>query len=149
VEKEEESVTLQFVFVTPGSGLNRRAEGEKLFQAFSQADTSTTRKYGGTGLGLTSPSVSQHDGRGDLGLERAGKGERVHIHGKIGLARGWPGGTWAICGSKGCGFWWWTTMASSREILPDVARKHEFRGDGGSLCEEGIAELEKDAKTAL
>jgi signal transduction histidine kinase/ABC-type amino acid transport substrate-binding protein/CheY-like chemotaxis protein/HPt (histidine-containing phosphotransfer) domain-containing protein len=35
-----------------GIGLSKKQQ-DKLFQSFSQADTSTTRKYGGTGLGLT------------------------------------------------------------------------------------------------
>jgi len=48
----EREVGLRFTVRDTGVGISRDRQ-ERIFRAFEQEDTSTTRKYGGTGLGLT------------------------------------------------------------------------------------------------
>jgi PAS domain S-box-containing protein len=51
-QKPEDPISLRFSVRDTGIGISKDQQ-VRIFRAFEQEDTSTTRKYGGTGLGLT------------------------------------------------------------------------------------------------
>ncbi len=69
-KKSAEDGKAQILFKIMDTGIGISPEGQKkLFQSFSQVDKSTTRKYGGTGLGLMiSKNLTQMMG-GEIGVE--------------------------------------------------------------------------------
>ncbi|MDP6040685.1 MAG: ATP-binding protein, partial [Candidatus Latescibacteria bacterium] len=81
----EETVSLQFDVSDTGIGISSEME-KKIFEAFTQADSSTARQFGGTGLGLTISSqlVQMMDGRIWVDSE-IGKGSIFSFIAKFGI----------------------------------------------------------------
>jgi len=79
LEDTEEEVRLQFTVKDSGIGIGPDMS-EKVFDAFRQADGSTTRRYGGTGLGLSISKQLSEMMDGEMWVEsKPGKGSQFHF----------------------------------------------------------------------
>ncbi len=120
-EQISERVKLKISVRDSGIGMTPE-QTARLFQAFSQADTSTTRKYGGTGLGL---SISKR-------LVEIMGGE-IWVESTYGVGSAFIFTVWFGIGS---------TEAERKRFIPDLAGVRTLVVDDNALaCEILIEEL--------
>ena len=143
LKQEDEQVTLKFSVRDTGLGLTQE-QIARLFQAFTQADTSTTRKFGGTGLGLTISKRLVGMMRGEIWVEsEPGQGSTFIFTAVFG--RGQEKDTNRFKPSpdlRGMKVLVVDDNATSREILESILTSFSFEASLASSGEEGLTEIE-------
>jgi CheY-like chemotaxis protein/HPt (histidine-containing phosphotransfer) domain-containing protein len=143
VKKEQAQVTLKFSVRDSGIGMTAE-QAAKLFQPFMQADTSTTRKYGGTGLGLTiSKRLAEMMG-GEIWVEsKQGRGSTFSFTADFGLGKEKAQKKYKPASElRGMKVMVVDDNATSRDILREMLESFTFEVTVAASGPEGITELE-------
>lgn len=145
---DKETANIEFAVTDTGIGLTKDQQS-KLFQSFSQADTSTTRKFGGTGLGLAISKKLVNLMGGEVGLDSTpGKGSKFYFNVVMGLhhkekkhynllAEDLLGTRVLIVDDN----------ESAREVLQSYVEDFKFEVSTVSSGEEAISEMKNALKT--
>jgi signal transduction histidine kinase/DNA-binding response OmpR family regulator len=147
VKKDKAQVALKFSVRDTGIGMTAE-QAAKLFQPFAQADSSTTRKYGGTGLGLTiSKRLAEMMG-GEIWVEsESGRGSTFSFTANFGLGKERAKKRFRPASDlRGMKVLVVDDNATSMSILQEMLESFSFKVSLAASGEEGIAELESASK---
>jgi signal transduction histidine kinase/DNA-binding response OmpR family regulator len=145
-EEQGDRLTLHFTVEDTGIGIPPEKQ-KKIFQAFEQADTSTTRHYGGTGLGL---SISSHIVQlmgGKIWVEsKPGAGSRFHFTSTFTVPQGVQQPTpLEMVDLAGLRVLIIDDNDTNRRILEEMTRYWRMLPDGADSGEAGLRALTEAA----
>jgi PAS domain S-box-containing protein len=130
--------SVRFTVSDTGPGL-RKADRERIFREFEQADGTSTRRHGGAGLGLAISKriVEAMDGR--IGVDsEPGSGSRFHVELPLGRTP-WPGTRPKVLEGRNIG------ILSPNRVEPElIARTVEANG-GSAVIADGLTALVREA----
>jgi PAS domain S-box-containing protein len=146
VEEREDQVVLEFAVRDTGIGMTP-AQAAKLFQPFTQADTTTTRKFGGTGLGLTISKRLVEMMGGQIRVDsEPGKGSTFTFTAAFGLARKERARFASLVGDlSGLRVLVVDDSQSSRDIFVEALGSMTFDVGVAPSAEEAFVELDRAA----
>jgi len=139
-EQFSDSVKLKFSVRDSGIGMTPE-QSARLFQAFSQADTSITRKYGGTGLGLSICKRLVEMMDGSIWVEsQPGVGSTFCFTARFGIGSKQKSKRFIpdLAGTRALVV---DDNAQAREIITDALRLFALRADSVASGEDAVREI--------
>jgi PAS domain S-box-containing protein len=144
--REEGELTLRFLVTDTGIGIPREKLG-MIFEAFTQADSSTTRQYGGTGLGLSISAQLVRMMGGQVSVEsEPGCGSRFRFTARFGLPGRRVPRTPAMRTLRGLRVLVVDDNATNRRILEELLSQWRMKPKAVAGAREALAELERAAR---
>ncbi len=142
-ERSEDRLKLHFAIRDTGIGVSPEKQ-QVIFEAFSQADGSTTRKFGGTGLGLTIAKRLVEAMRGEIWLDsEPAQGSCFHFTAEFSVDKEAPRTPLDDGLLAGTSVLIVDDNESNRRILANVVCKWQMRPAVAKSAEDALLEMQR------
>ena len=144
-ELTEQDVLLHFSVKDTGIGMTPQ-QMSVLFQSFQQADMSTTRKYGGTGLGLVISKKLANLMGGEAGVEsQYGQGSTFWFTARMAISEAQPPKLLPRPDLRGRRILAVDDNDSARKVLMDMLGGMSFEVKGAAAGQDAVSEVQRAA----